>query len=259
MPKVTSTASVVTETDGASYYGQATTNSILTRLFRSCSDDPKSSIHRAWGLTLILLVVFFVVAVIESKSYCIGPLCSTILCCSVTVQKRKKVADSSILVSLVALDGILFCSVVNLKSSDGSRAVMIAAVFTGVIHMVLGILGTFVLKRFPTSFSIGFFMGVLVVLANQNFILTGTFFWYSHGNPQTNRVFANLGFGLFLVLALFALMLFHFKGEMVVAPVDTKHHHAQKQRRAGKANHTTEDASQHATDYSQYTEEPPHP
>ncbi|KAL7577838.1 hypothetical protein ACA910_010585 [Epithemia clementina (nom. ined.)] len=214
MPKIVSTASVATDIDGASYYGQATTNSILTRVFQSCSDDPKSSIHRAWGLTLILLVIFFIMSVIE---------------------------------------------MVNLKSSKGSRAVMLASVFTGIVHLVLGILGTFVLKRFPTSFSIGFFMGVLVVLANQNFILTGTFFWYSHGNPQTNRVFANLGFGLFLVLTFFSLMLFHFKGEIVVAPIDTKHHHHHSPNQRHSEVVSPEESSQmeHATDYSQYTEDQP--
>ena len=121
---------------------------------------------------------------------------------------------------------------------------MIASIVTGFVHLVLGILGTFVLKRFPTSFSVGFFLGILVVLANQNMILTGIFFGYDHGNPQTNRIFANLGFCLFLVLTFFALMLFHFKGEVVVAPIDTKHH-----------NRNNPDASlQESTEYSRYEE-----
>lgn len=41
--------------------------SLLSRLFDSCSDDPKGSVHRAWGVSLIFLVVYFVLAIVESK------------------------------------------------------------------------------------------------------------------------------------------------------------------------------------------------
>lgn len=60
----------------------------------------------------------------------------------------------------------------NLKGDSGaSKAVMLAAMFFGISHLFLGIMGTFVLKRFPTSFSVGFFLGMLVILANQNMML----------------------------------------------------------------------------------------
>jgi hypothetical protein len=90
------------------------------------------------------------------------------------------------------------------------------------IHLLLGVLGTFVLKRFPTSFSVGFFLGVLVILANQNLILFGTFSGYAYGTPSTNKIFAGIGFTLFCTLAFFSLLVFHFKGHIVVAPVDAK-------------------------------------
>jgi zinc transporter ZupT len=113
--------------------------------------------------------------------------------------------------------------VINLQSSsDGSKALVIASVLTGIVHVLLGILGTFVLKRFPTSFSVGFFLGVLVILANQNLIMFGTFHSYSYGSPGTNHAFANLGLSLFCVLFFFTLLLFHFKKSIVVAPVNAK-------------------------------------
>mmetsp|Transcript_8149 Transcript_8149/g.22611 ORF Transcript_8149/g.22611 Transcript_8149/m.22611 type:complete len:202 (+) Transcript_8149:159-764(+) len=187
------------------YYGQTTTAGILNRVFESCSDDPKSSIHRAWGLTLIFLVIFFIISIIE---------------------------------------------MINLKADNGSRALMMASIVTGIVHIILGILGTFVLKRFPTSFSVGFFLGILVVLANQNMILTGIFFGYGYGNLQTNRVFANLGFCLFLVLAFFSLMLFHFKQHIVVAPIDTKHHAARSARAGAGVVDST--ATNTETGYARY-------
>ena len=99
---------------------------------------------------------------------------------------------------------------------------MLASIFTGVVHLFLGILGTFVLKRFPTSFSVGFFLGILVIVANQDLMLMATFHGYPHGGARTNRIFANLGYVLFAMLAMFAVMLYHFKAMIIVAPVDAK-------------------------------------
>ena len=118
-----------------------------------------------------------------------------------------------------------FCqihAVANLQTKGGSKALVLAAVWTGIVHLALGVVGTFVLKRFPTSFSVGFFLGALVCLANQNLILFGTFFGYGYGNPMTNHIFANVSLTLFLILGFFCLLLFHFKARIVVAPIDAK-------------------------------------
>ena len=106
------------------------------------------------------------------------------------------------------------------QSGDGSVALIVAAIWTGLIHLALGVLGTFVLKRFPTSFSVGFFLGVLVVLANQNIILYASFHKYTQGSQRANQVFASLGFVLFVVLSFMSLLLVHFKEEVVVSPLD---------------------------------------
>lgn len=106
------------------------------------------------------------------------------------------------------------------QSNNGSIALIIASVWTGIIHLALGVLGTFVLKRFPTSFSVGFFLGVLVVLANQNIILFASFHKYTQGSTRSNQVFASLGLVLFIVLSFMSLLLVHFKQEVVVSPMD---------------------------------------
>jgi hypothetical protein len=36
-------------------------------LFNSCIADPKGSVHRAWSLTLLLSVIFFIIAIVEGK------------------------------------------------------------------------------------------------------------------------------------------------------------------------------------------------
>lgn len=111
---------------------------------------------------------------------------------------------------------------INLNARGGSRALVIASVWTGTMHMVLALLGTFILKRFPTSFSIGFLLGILLVLANQNLILFGTFSNYDYGSQGMNQAFGALAFALFAVLAIFAALLFHFSKSIIVAPVDAK-------------------------------------
>jgi hypothetical protein len=47
--------------------GVDSANGFLTKMFSSCSEDPKGSVHRAWGISLIFVVVFFIVSVIESE------------------------------------------------------------------------------------------------------------------------------------------------------------------------------------------------
>lgn len=122
--------------------------------------------------------------------------------------------------SSVCLLVLISISVVNLQQNDGSVALLIGTVWTGLIHLGLGVLGTFVLKRFPTSFSVGFLLGVLVVMANQNLIMFGAFSAYSQGSVRTNHVFASLGFTLFAVLTFMSLLLLHFKNDVIITPMD---------------------------------------
>lgn len=135
----------------------------------------------------------------------------------------------------------------GLQTNKGSKALLIASIWTGIVHLALAVLGTFVLKRFPTSFSVGFFLGVMVVLANQNLILFGTFYGYKHGNTATNHIFGCVGFSLFLILSFFSLLLFHFKTSIVVAPIDAK----------GLPAHHKESTSGSAADYEKYDENKP--
>lgn len=110
---------------------------------------------------------------------------------------------------------------INRASEGGSKALVLASIHSGIIHLILAVLGTFVLKRFPTSFSVGFLLGILIIIANQNLILFGVFHQYKQGTIATNLAFSNLSLVLFLVLGFFSLLLLHFRQEVVVAAVDT--------------------------------------
>ena len=111
--------------------------------------------------------------------------------------------------------------VATLDKGDGSLALKVASVWTAIIQFTMAILGTFILKRFPTSFSVGFFLGLVVIVAQQNLVMFATFHGYGHGTVVANHIFANLALSLFLIYGFFALILGHFRDSIVVAPSDS--------------------------------------
>jgi hypothetical protein len=40
---------------------------ILDKAFKSCAPDPRGSVHRAWGISLLFVVVYFSLSIFESK------------------------------------------------------------------------------------------------------------------------------------------------------------------------------------------------
>jgi hypothetical protein len=47
--------------------GMSRASGFLDKAFRSCAADPKGSVHRAWGISLIFVLLYFVMSVIESE------------------------------------------------------------------------------------------------------------------------------------------------------------------------------------------------
>ena len=47
--------------------GLSAANGILSKLFSSCADEPKGSVHRAWGISLIFVILYFVISIFESE------------------------------------------------------------------------------------------------------------------------------------------------------------------------------------------------
>ncbi|KAL7529821.1 hypothetical protein ACHAXR_007173 [Thalassiosira sp. AJA248-18] len=148
-------------------------NPILRKLFASCEDDALGSVHRAWAVTVLFMVIFFVVSCIEAT-------------------KLQEMA------------------------SGAGLALEIAAYWSAVLHLTLAILGTFILKRFSTAFTVGCFLGVTVVVSQQNLLLFASFYHYQHGNTTFNLIFADLALALFMILTFFSLILGHFRHHIIV-------------------------------------------
>jgi hypothetical protein len=98
----------------------------------------------------------------------------------------------------------------------------VAAIWTAIIQFGMIVVGTFIIKRFSTSFSVGFLLGLVIVVAQQYLLLAVTFWHNEYGSWAKNVAFANLAFGLAIIYSFFALILFHFKESIMVAAVDAK-------------------------------------
>ena len=84
------------------------------------------------------------------------------------------------------------------------------------------ILGTFIIKRFSTPFSVGFLLGLILFVAQQHLMLAVSFWHTEFGNLNVNVVFSNLSFTLFVIYSFFALILHNYRNDIMVAPVDAK-------------------------------------
>lgn len=123
---------------------------------------------------------------------------------------------------------ILFVAAVReakvMHDTYGLEPISIAAIWTAIVQLFMGVVGTFVLRRFPTEFSVGFFLGLVLVIAQQNVILYATFSDVSF-NTSEHKSSRPLAIWMLLTGILymaFAAMLAHFRHHILLAPVDVK-------------------------------------
>ena len=179
-------------------------DSILTKLFKRCEKDAMASVHRAWAAAVMFMVLFFVMAIIEGEPTEMRVL--TFVLCRTRAETRE-----------TRLTKNNYDTANKLREDvTSTRTLQVAAYYSAAIHLILVILGTFVLKRFATAFTVGSFLGVTLVLSQQNLLMFAAFFKYGHGDHGTNLLFANLSFMLFLCLGFFSAILGHFKDEIIV-------------------------------------------
>ena len=82
--------------------------------------------------------------------------------------------------------------------------------WTAIFQVVFGVAGTFVLQRLPTSFGIGFFLGCVLLAANQNIVIFASFrFFYTPGSSSVKTVFSVLALIIAFVYLSFVALLIH--------------------------------------------------
>ena len=126
-----------------------------------------------------------------------------------------------------------------LRKYDASWPFIIAASWSVVIQVGMAAVGTFIVKRFSTPFSVGFLLGVVIFVAQQHLMLSVTFWHVKYGDFSANFAFSSLSFSLFVVYGFFGCILFNYRQEIMVAPIDAK---GFGKRKTALANTASEDA-----------------
>ena len=70
-------------------------NNILNKLFSSCAPDPRGSVHRAWGISLLFVVMYFALSIFESKFKCYVYVYVTLLWTDCTVNDDSVVLSTN--------------------------------------------------------------------------------------------------------------------------------------------------------------------
>jgi hypothetical protein len=73
------------------------------------------------------------------------------------------------------------------------------------------ILGHLLLKRYPGKAAVGFFLGVVLVVAQQNLLLAVSLWGSSFGTTAVNHVFSVFAAALFVVYSVFAGILGYYR------------------------------------------------
>jgi len=126
-------------------------------------------------------------------------------------------AMSLVFMTLIVIVGIFVA--IGMGKNGGPKSLQFAAIWTALIQFFMAIVGTFILRRFPTHFSIGFLLGLVIVVAQQNIITFATlndYYYYS-----TSRTLANLSLIMFFCNIVFAVMLYYFRAHILIQ-VDDK-------------------------------------
>ncbi|GMI41031.1 hypothetical protein TrCOL_g10590 [Triparma columacea] len=121
---------------------------------------------------------------------------------------------ASILVVFICF--IVACVVASNHSSSGNGALKFAAFWTVLLMIALSVGGTLVMRRYQTPLALGFFLGVVLVMANQCLILTAIFGEESEYNSNSSAgAFATFSFFLFMIYIVFGGMLAVFRADLI--------------------------------------------
>ena len=143
------------------------------------------------------------------------------------MSNAKKVITIAWILSLV----LVFCAFIiacvaaskMVSATTNATPAAFACIWTCLVLIVLSVLGTVIMRRFQSALSIGFFLGVVFVMANQMLILFAFFAERSQvvgasAGPQVQQAqqaMAVFSFFLFIVYGFFGLVLGIFRNEVV--------------------------------------------
>jgi len=96
-----------------------------------------------------------------------------------------------------------------------SKVLAAAAIWTALLQVFMIALGHLMLKRYPAKATVGFFLGFVLIVAQQNLLLSVTIWGSSFGTRSVNRVFSVFAFCLFIVYSVFGGVLGYYKDSVI--------------------------------------------
>jgi len=99
----------------------------------------------------------------------------------------------------------------SIRNDNGPGSLSLAALWSSAVHGILAVSGTFVIRRFTTHFALGFFLGLLIIVSQQDIILHSSFKQYSDIENLSGGVFAFLSMFMAFILISFASFLAIFR------------------------------------------------
>jgi len=139
------------------------------------------------------------------------------------VKDPKKFVTIAWLISLVLviIVFIVACNAASkLKNVNGGTAASFAAMWTAILLIIVSIIQTMVMRRYPTPLAVGGLLGVIFVMTQQMLILF--VFFADYANNATSAIvkaaeqaMAAFAFFLFLVYGIFGTMLAVYRDDII--------------------------------------------
>merc|ERR1719438_277513 len=110
----------------------------------------------------------------------------------------------------------------TIRADNGPGSLSLVAIWSSAVHGILAIAGTFVIRRFPTNFALGFLLGLLLIVSQQDIILHSTFKLYKDLTKNSGGIFAFLSMIMAIILIGFAAFLAIFRDVILTtSPINT--------------------------------------
>jgi lysylphosphatidylglycerol synthetase-like protein (DUF2156 family) len=144
------------------------------------------------------------------------------ICCLIRNPKREITYAWLVSLVFVLVAFIVACvSASRMKQTSTDQVTAFSAVWTSILLLLISLVGTIIMRRYQTSLSIGFLLGVIFIMTQQMLIVFAFFAEQAKDPTNTTDVtmaqqaMAVFSFFIFIVYAGFGTMLAVFRNDII--------------------------------------------
>ena len=144
------------------------------------------------------------------------------LCCIIRNPKREITYAWLIALVFVIVAFIVACiSASRMSQSSNDQTTAFSAVWTAILLLIISVIGTIIMRRYQTSLSIGFLLGIIFVMTQQMLIVFAFFADQAGDASNTStqiaaqKAMAVFAFFIFFVYTVFGSMLAVFRNDII--------------------------------------------